>query len=220
MMKFPDIDFDAIGRMVDLLDDNQKEKITSMASDLMNHTMNNLNPEDADQNPEDQSLDYTEYFNISDDLVSKLDSDALSALEAASDLAQFYDEIPEADLSASVLFLSKAALITLRNKAGKILKNNQIDGFNSPQFMSLGEFLTQISNLDNKKLNKLLCLTEGQLKKIQNELMQIELLLSRSQFDTIRKEDLDYAKSILIDDQLLLDLANIKFVAESADFIL
>lgn len=76
--------------------------------------------------------------------------------------------------------------------------------------MSLGEFLTQISNLDNKKLNKLLCLTEGQLKKIQNELMQIELLLSRAQFDTIRKEDLDYAKSILIDDQLLLDLANIQ----------
>lgn len=72
MMKFPDIDFDAIGRMVDMLDDNQKEKITSMASDLMNHTMNNLNPEDADQNPEDQLLDYTEYFNISDDLVSKL----------------------------------------------------------------------------------------------------------------------------------------------------
>ena len=210
MMKFPDIDFDAIGRMVDMLDDNQKEKITSTASDLMNHTMNNLNPEDADQNPEDQLLDYTVYFNISDDLVSKLDSDALSALEAASDLAQFYDEIPEADLSASVLFLSKAALITLRNKAGKILKNNQIDGFNSPQFMSLGEFLTQISNLDNKKLNKLLCLTEGQLKKIQNELMQIELLLSRAQFDTIRKEDLDYAKSILIDDQLLLDLANIQ----------
>lgn len=26
MMKFPDIDFDAIGRMVDMLDDNQKEK--------------------------------------------------------------------------------------------------------------------------------------------------------------------------------------------------
>lgn len=103
-MKLSDINFSAIEQMMNRLSPEEKASLDSMARDMMGQ----MNPEG------EPDVDYTEGLGLSD-AYQQLDGRTLDALEAAWDMENFYDQDPEADYSAAVLFYEKAVLAQLRH---------------------------------------------------------------------------------------------------------
>lgn len=210
-MKFPNIDFDAINRMVNMLDDDQKDQIASMADSLMSQTL----ADEAEQ--EEEPLDYLEYLNIEEDLAEKLSGSALSALEAASDLEQFYSDVQDADLSASVLFLNKALLRTLHEKAGRIFHELEIPGFQFPSGAGLFNYMQAFASLARKPELAELKISSQDLENTAALLGQMNLLLQRAEYDTIGQEELKKAKEILFDQNLLAAAAGFDVKTDDED---
>lgn len=203
-MKFPDIDFDAISRMVDMLDDEQKDKIASMADQMMKRNVQ------EEAQAEEEPDDFLDYLQIPEELAGKLSGSVLADLEAASDLEQYYEDVEDADLSASVLFLSKAVLKLLRENAAPLLSEAEISGFSSPQNLGLNQFVYQMNQAGSEKLVQIFNMDEVEISEIMNSLSQLNLLLMRAEFHTIEKPDLQMAKSLLISHGLLSSLANLR----------
>lgn len=199
-MKFSDFDFGAIARMMDSLSDEQKEQVSSMADSMLNNMQNNMAAATEEEN---ESQDYLEYLGLDEEFAGKLPSSVLNSLEAASDMEQFYEEIPEADYSASVLFLAKAVLQLLRQNAAPLLQKAGAAGFTSPSQTTLFQYASGLNKeqvLSSAQENG----TEAEtLKDLAASLMQLYILLQRAEFDVIRKQDLDTAKALVIDNGLL-----------------
>ena len=101
-MKFSDIDFSAISRMMDSMSDEQKEKLNDMAQGMMDTMKTNTE--------ETEEVDFYTYLQIDEEEYMDLPGNVLDPVEAACDLEQYYEEVPESDFSASILFLAKAVL--------------------------------------------------------------------------------------------------------------
>lgn len=203
-MKFPDIDFDAISRMVDMLDDEQKDKIASMADQMMKRSVQ------EEAAVEEEPDDYLNYLQIPEELAEHLSGTVLENLESASDLEQYYEDVDDADLSASVLFLSKGILNLLREKAAPLFEEAEVSGFSSPQNMGIGQFVYQMNQEGSQSVSRILGLEDSEASQMLNSLNQLNLLLMRAEFHTIAKTDLQMAKDLLINQGLLEQLAFLK----------
>lgn len=198
-MKFSDFDFSALGRMMDNLSDEQKDSINNMAQDMMA----NMQP------AADESVDYTEGLSLSEDY-QDLDGNVLNALEAAWDLEDFYSDDPEADLSASVLFLSKALLFEMRKALGPVFGNvlsNPAFQTTALEMTSLQDFLKVLYEED-----KMQFLVDegfggrGFWQDLKNLVQSAYGLESKALFSTISAVELDNFKQQLIDSNWLLRL--------------
>lgn len=203
-MKFPGFDFNAIKNFVDNMSDEEKEQITNMAADMMQNMPNQNQPV---QEEEEETEDVFAYYGIDESLADRLGGEVLSALEAASDLEQYYEDDPEADLSASVLFLSKAVLQLLRKNAAPVFDEAGKPGFSNPNATTLFQY---VQSLDEDLIQKL-CdqaeLSQEGVLQLKNDLMQLYILLQRAEYDRITAEELQACRQLLLADGLLEKLA-------------
>ena len=114
-MKFSDIDFSAISRMMDNMSDEEKNKLNDMAQNMMNNMKQNEEPE--------EETDFYEALNINEEDYADFPGSALDQIEAGSDLEVYYEDVKDADFSASALFYAKATLNMLRKYIYPVFKN-------------------------------------------------------------------------------------------------
>ena len=197
-MKFSDIDFSALSRIMDSMSDEEKDNLNKMAQNMMGDLKTE---EDSEEND-----DFYAYLHIQEEDYQDLPGSVLDAIEAASDLEQYYEEDREADFSASVLFYCKAMLYLLRANHFPIYKNvlEQKD-FIHAQMTTLQQYLLPLMNEDC--LHKLVDEGFGNSQDWlahQACLQQLSILLSRAEYDFIRYEDLQTLKDLLFKEKGLL----------------
>ena len=139
-MKFSDIDFSAISRMMDNMSDEEKNKLNDMAQNMMNNMKQNEEPE--------EETDFYEALNINEEDYADFPGSVLDQIEAGSDLEVYYEDVKDADFSASALFYAKATLNMLRKYIYPIFKNF-FDGFNNPSTTTIYSYLYPLMNQDN-----------------------------------------------------------------------
>lgn len=118
-MKFSDIDFSAISRMMDNMSDEEKNKLNDMAQNMMNNMKQNEEPE--------EETDFYEALNINEEDFADFPGSVLDQIEAGSDLEVYYEDVKDADFSASALFYAKATLNMLRKYIYPVFKNFLMD---------------------------------------------------------------------------------------------
>lgn len=200
-MKFSDIDFSAISRMMDNMSDEEKSKLNNMAQNMMDNMKQNNEPE--------EEVDFYEALNIEEEEYSNLPGDVLDQIEAGSDLEVYYEDVKEADFSASALFYAKATLNMLRKYIYPVFKNF-FDGFNNPQTTTIYSYLYPLMNQDN--IHKLFDENYGtpeEWVELKDNLQQVYVLLNRAEYDFVSYEDLQMIKNILFHQQGLLKIERI-----------
>ena len=199
-MKFSDIDFSAISRMMDNMSDEEKEKLNNYANDMMNNMKQNVEEE-----PEEEE-DFYSYLNIDEDEYGKLPGIVLDELEAACDMEKYYEDVKESDFSASALFYGKATLHVLRKYIQPIFKNF-FDGLNISSTTTVYSYLYPLMNQEN--IHKLVDEDFGDSivwVEMKNILQQVYLILQRAEYDFVSYEDLQAIKHVLLDEKGLLKL--------------
>ena len=214
-MKFSDIDFGALKHMVDSLTDDEKESLSNMARNLAQNMPDSMNQaaENLQHNLEetDDPVDYIEYLQIPAWLADELDGHTLSMLESGSDMEQYYSDIEEADLSASVLFYDKALLSLSRLYLAPLLKEKAgLEKFSKPAQTTLYDYAWQLGQEDvQKKLADDKTSAEA-FAEIGQALMHCFILLQRAEFETIGKRDVEVIKSLMSTEGLLERLYKLK----------
>ena len=197
-MKFSDIDFSAISRMMDNMSEDEKSKLNDMAQNVMNNMKQN--------NESEEEIDFYQALHIDEDEYQDVPGNVLDQIEAASDLEGFYDDVHEADFSASVLFYAKATLNMLRKYTYPIFKNF-FDGFNNEKTTTIYSYLYPLMNQENihTLFDEGFGTPEGWME-LKNNLQQIYILLNRAEYDFISYEDLQTMKNLLFTQKGLLKI--------------
>ena len=81
-MKFSDIDFSAISRMMDNMSDEEMNKLNDMAQNMMNNMKQNEESE--------EETDFYEALNINEEDYTDFPGSVLDQIEAGSDLEVYY----------------------------------------------------------------------------------------------------------------------------------
>lgn len=200
-MKFSDIDFSAISRMMDNMSDEEKNKLNDMAQNMMNNMKQNEEPE--------EETDFYEALNINEEDYADFPGSVLDQIEAGSDLGVYYEDVKDVDFSASALFYAKATLNMLRKYIYPIFKNF-FDGFNNPSTTTIYSYLYPLMNQDNihKLFDEEFGTPEGWME-LKNALQQIYIILNRAEYDFVSYEDLQLLKDILFNQEVLLKIKNL-----------
>lgn len=194
-MKFSDIDFSAISRMMDSMSDEEKDKLNDMAQNMME----NMNKQQEEQVEEE--VDFYTLLNIDEDDYSMLPGEVLDQIEAAVDLENYYEDTEEVDFSASVLFYAKAVLNMLRKYIYPIF-HQEFDNFSNPKTTTLYMYLYPLMNEDN--IHKLMDDGHGSFVELRDLLQKLYLLLNRAEFDFISHQDVQYVKELLFKEKGIL----------------
>ena len=197
-MKFSDIDFSAISRMMDNMSDDEKSKLNDMAQNMMENMKQNNEPE--------EEIDFYEALHIHEEDYADIPGQVLDQIEAGSDLESYYDDVHEADFSASALFYAKATLNMLRKYTYPIFKNF-FDGFNNEKTTTIYSYLYPLMSSDNihTLFDEGFGTPEGWME-LKNHLQQIYVFLNRAEYDFISYEDLQMMKDILFKQKGLLQI--------------
>lgn len=199
-MKFSDIDFSAISRMMDNMSDEEKEKLNNMAQNMMDDYQN----KQADE-PEEET-DMYEFLQIEEDDYSDIPGIVLDEIDAAVDYETFYEDVKDQDFSASVLFYSKAVLNMLRKYHYPIYKNVlHVSNFNNESTTTIYSYFMPLMN--DETIYKLVDEGFGTPQGWsfhKNNLQQIYILLNRAEYDTTSYEDVQALKDILFSNKGLL----------------
>ena len=202
-MKFSDIDFSAIGKMLDSMSDEEKEQINQYANNMMENMQQNIEPEPVEEEP-----DFFEQLHIKEEDYQDLPGLVLDQIEAACDLEYYYEDDDQADFSASVLFYAKAVLHLLRHYDFAIYKELlNPDGFANPNVTTLYSYLFPLT--DEKNIHTLVDHGYGDTSgwlEIQMMIRQLYTLLNRAEYDTVSYDDLQALKSILFEQKGLLKI--------------
>lgn len=202
-MKFSDIDFSALSQMMNSMSDEEKERLNSMAENMMENMKGQPEPE--------EETDFYEFFGICEEEYADLPGQVLDQIEAACDLEQYYEDVPESDFSASVLFLGKAVLNMVRHYHAPIYQNVLgLSKFANPQTTVLYDYFYPL--LDEEHLHKLCDEGYGESSlwiDHKNMLQQIYMALNRAEYDFINYETLQEIKSILFDQKGLIQIKNL-----------
>lgn len=199
-MKLSDIDFSAISRIMDSMSDEEKEKLNDYANNMMNNMKEKMEPEVEEEE------DFYSYLGINEEEYSNLPGIVLDQLEAASDMEQYYEDVKDADFSASALFYGKATLNMLRKYVQPIFKNF-FDGLSNPSTTTIYSYLYPLMNQENIHL-----LVDEEFGdsmtwvELKNTLQQVYLIVQRAEFDFVSYEDLMALKQVLIQDAGLLKI--------------
>ena len=202
-MKFSDIDFSALSRMMNSMSDEEKERLNTMAENMM---------ENMKSEPEsEEETDFYAHFGISETEYADLPGQVLDQIEAASDLEQYYEDVTESDFSASVVFLSKAVLNMVRHYHAKIYQDTlDLPKFANPKTTVLYDYYYPL--LDEDHIHKLSDEGLGESSlwiNHRNMLQQIYMALNRAEYGFISYETLQGIKSILFDQKGLLRIKDL-----------
>ncbi|MBP3853026.1 MAG: hypothetical protein J6D18_00490 [Erysipelotrichaceae bacterium] len=199
-MKFDDIDFSAISNLINNLSEEEKEDMMNMAQNMMQN-MDGPIPEV----PEEETDFYTQ-LNIDAQQYAHLPDAITDDIENAVDLEDYYDQDPQADYSASVLFYAKAVLFLLRKEHAphyeKILGLSQ---FAQPQTTTLPMYypvLTDDANLQTLADADTLPLQDWVAHR--QFLQQLVTFLSKAEYDRISYDELQALKQQLFQEKGLL----------------
>lgn len=201
-MKFSDIDFSAISRMMDSMSDEEKDRLNNMAQEMMDNMKNEQ---------ESEQEDMYSFYGINEEEYEDVPGIVLDQMEAASDLEGYYEDVKDEDFSASVLFLSKAVLNMLRHYHFSIYKNVlEISKFSNPNMTTIYDFLYPLMN--DETIQKLCDEGFGESSmwiEHRSMLQQIYTTLNRAEYDFINYETLQEIKSILFDKNGLLNITKL-----------
>lgn len=202
-MKFSDIDFSAISRMMDSMSDEEKDRLNNMAQEMMDNMKNEQGSE--------QEEDMYAFYGINEEEYEDVPGIVLDQMEAASDLEGYYEDVKDGDFSASVLFLSKAVLNMLRHYHFSVYKNVlEISKFSNPNMTTIYDFLYPLMNYET--IQKLCDEGFGESSmwiEHRSMLQQIYTVLNRAEYDFINYETLQEIKSILFDKNGLLNITKL-----------
>lgn len=202
-MKFSDIDFSAISRMMDSMSDEEKSRLNNMAQEMMDNMKNEQESE--------QEEDMYSFYGINEEDYKDVPGIVLDQMEAASDLEVYYEDVKDEDFSASVLFLSKAVLNMLRYYHFSVYKNVlKISKFSNPNTTTLYDYLYPLMN--DETMQKLCDEGFGESSMwIEHRFMlqQIYTALNRAEYDFINYEILQEIKSIMFEKKGLLNIAKL-----------
>ena len=202
-MKFSDIDFSAISRMMDSMSDEQKEKLNDMAQGMMDTMKTNTE--------ETKEVDFYTYLQIDEEEYMDLPGNVLDPVEAACDLEQYYEEVPESDFSASILFLAKAVLNMVRHYHAPLYKSVlELDKFSNPATTMLYDYLYPL--MDENNIHKLCDEGFGESSLwVEHKMLlnKVYMALNRAEYDFIHYETLQEIKSILFDQKGLIQIKNL-----------
>lgn len=203
IMKFSDIDFSAISRMMDSMSDEEKDRLNNMAQEMMDNMKNEQESE--------QEEDMYAFYGINEEDYKDVPGIVLDQMEEASDLEGYYEDVKDEDFSASVLFLSKAVLNMLRHYHFSIYKNVlEISKFSNPNMTTVYDFLYPLMN--DETIQKLCDEGFGESSmwiEHRSMLQQIYTALNRAEYDFINYETLQEIKSILFDKNGLLNITKL-----------
>lgn len=203
IMKFSDIDFSAISRMMDSMSDEEKSRLNNMAQEMMDNMKNEQESE--------QEEDMYSFYGINEEDYKDVPGIVLDQMEAASDLEVYYEDVKDEDFSASVLFLSKAVLNMLRYYHFSVYKNVlKISKFSNPNTTTLYDYLYPLMN--DETMQKLCDEGFGESSMwIEHRFMlqQIYTALNRAEYDFINYEILQEIKSIMFEKKGLLNIAKL-----------
>lgn len=205
-MKFSDIDFSAISRMMDSMSDEQKEKMNEMADDMMSKYAQNQ--EEIVESQEDMY----EFLQIDEEDYSELPGIVLDQMEAACDLEQYYEDVRDSDFSGSILFLCKALVNMLRKYHYPIYKNVlNVSGFTNESMTTLYSYFSVLMN--EETIHTLVDEGFGSSElwvAHKNLLSQAYILLNRAEYDSISYEELQNFKDLLFNQKGLLNITNLQ----------
>lgn len=197
-MKFPGFDLNAISQMINSMSEEEKEQISSMAGSVME----NMARQKAEEMQEEESVDFTEYLHLPEALCETMPAAALAALESGADLEQYYEEIEDADFSASALFYAKALLLVLRERCTPELFVHPIS---NPAYADLMEYAGALGESEELFADKT-GFSSAQFAALQQGILQAVMFLKRAEYDVIDRRSLEVMKQMLLD-QGVLDLA-------------
>lgn len=220
-MKLSDIDFSAVANMMNSLSDDQKASLNQMADQMMAkmrpHFDEDLQQAEADleqsQAAEDEEaeeeIEYFEGLHLGEEYQA-LPESTLKALEAAWDLENFYDRDPEADYSASMLFLQKALGTLLQETLYPLCRNVLNLDFCSrkdAQHAEMNDYINALLNPVNvEKLSAEGFADPDFWSRLRFALSHLASKVYQAQIMPVSLEEVDSAKALLLDDGLLLQL--------------
>ena len=200
--------------MVDSLTEEEKESLSNMARNMAKNMPESMNQ--AAQNfqqeleEEDNALDYIDYLGIDENLANDLDGQTLSMLESGSDMEQYYSDIEEADLSASVLFYTKALLSLCRKYAAPRLADAGLTKFERPETTTLYDYAWQLGQSEAMERLSDEKHPARFFADLSVVLMQAYVLLQRAEYEFISQRDLQVLKDAMFSHHLLADLYSLK----------
>ncbi len=205
-----DFDFSAVERMFNSMSEEEKHKVMDAASSMMNKMDAGAMKEQAQEireEEEDEPTGVEVYLGMDDELLEKMDGHTMEMLEAAADLEQYYEDIEDADLSASALFYSKAVLSLLRLHIAPRLVIAGQHRFSKPELTSLYDYRMALGNEEAADTLGDLCGDASKIEKIASGISTVMTYLQRAEFDSIGKADIEMFKMLLLQDGLLDALA-------------
>lgn len=197
-MKFPGFNLDAISQMINSMSEEEKEQISSMAGSVME----NMARQKAEEIQEEESIDFTEYLHLPEAMSETMPPAALAALESGADLEQYYEDIEDADFSASALFYAKALLLVLRRQC---TPNLFVRPISNPAYADLMEYANALGQSQERFLEKT-GFSQEQFAALSQGILQAVMFLKRAEYDVIDRRSLEAMKEMLLD-QGVLDLA-------------
>lgn len=189
-MKFSDIDFNALGSMMNMLSEDEKERLNGMAEQMMEQMGR---PQEADESSEE--LTFQDALHLSDAQLDVLAPASLNALEAAFDLESFYDGDVDADYSGSALFYVKALLGMLRHSLYPVLKNVLGKDMVPVNMTQLKDYM-----LSQEDISRLVSEGFGSMAGWQRLAAVVnagQAALLRAEFDTVSFGELEGLKQLL-----------------------
>lgn len=202
-MKFSDIDFSAISKMMNSMSDEEKDRLNNMAQEMMDNMKNEQEPE--------QEEDMYAFYGINEEEFENVPGIVLDQMEAASDLEVYYEDVKDEDFSASALFLSKAVLNMLRHYHFSVYKNVLgISKLSNPNMTTIYDFLYPLMN--DETIQKLCDEGFGESSlwiEHRSMLQQVYTALNRAEYDFINYETLQDIKSILFERKGLLNISKL-----------
>lgn len=207
-MKFSDIDFSALGRIFDNMSDEEKAQLDQYAQDMMDG-MNFPPPPPVEEQESEEESSFYETLGIDEKEYSHLPEQALNQIEAAVDFEDYYEDTPEEDFSASVLFYAKAVLTLLRTYHYPLYKDILGVDLGMVQTTTIQSFLETLNEDAISKLTEKEFGTEKAWHQHKSALQQIDLLLKRAEYDFVSIHDLQALETILFKEDEILRIGKL-----------
>ena len=207
-MKFTDFDFSKISQMINSMSEEEKDQLNGMAENMMDQAKNNMNQK-AEEVEEEEDTDIFKFLEIPEDPYTDLPGTVIDQIEAAVDMEVYYEDMPEADFSAAVLFYAKAVLNLLRKFHYAVYQD--VFGLTaSSATMTLYSFVSPLMQPDaiRNLVDHGYGTTEGWTEH-RAFLQQLAILLSRAEYETVQYLDVQMLKESLFKKKALLQIESL-----------
>lgn len=217
-MKFSDIDFSALGRIFDNMSDEEKAQLDQYAQNMMEGMDFPTPPAPPEEEAQEEESTFYDTLGIDEKEYEHLPEAALDQIEAAVDFEDYYEDTPEEDFSASVLFYAKAVLTLLRNYHYPLYKDILGIDLGMVQTTTLQSFLQPL--MDEANIAKFVEKEFGSEKawhQHKNALQQVDLMLKRAEYDFISIHDLQALETLLFKEEEILRIGKLTGIEKYLD---